>query len=612
MTKTSTFIRWFNEISLPTSRSSAARTPRSASCIATWRLPACACPTDSPSPPTAYRHFLRASGLEADDCRLATTGLQPATSPIWPSAASPSARRSSPLRCPPICRTRSLRPTSSSATGPSVDVAVRSSATAEDLPDASFAGQQETYLNVRGHAALLDACRRSFASLFTDRAISYRADKGFDQLPIALSIGVQRMVRSDLATSGVMFTLDTESGFRDVVLINALVRARRAHRAGLGDAGRVLRVQADAQAGLPADPAEDRSAAKEFKLVYDEGGSRGGEDRAGGAGRSRALRDERRGDPHAGALGVRDRGPLQPRAAAAPRRWTSSGRRTAAPASCSSCRRGRKRCMRGSRCSTLEQYRLRERGPCARDRPQRRQQDRRRAASASSRTPPTCASSSRRGARHRQDGSRLGADHEEGGRDRDQPRRPHLPRGDRQPRARRARDRRAPRPAPTRSRRPDGDGLVRRGRDGLRLRGRARRSTSSASICGASRGPRTKIMMNVGNPDEAFALSFLPNDGVGLARIEFIISTAIGVHPMALVRYAQLDGPRPGRRSIGSPPATTDKPRLLRRQARRGRRDDRRGVLSEGRHRPAERLQDERIRPAGRRRGASSRTRRIR
>ena len=87
-----------------------------------------------------------------------------------------------------------------------VDVAVRSSATAEDLPDASFAGQQETYLNVQGHAALLDACKRCFASLFTDRAISYRADKGFDHSSIALSIGVQRMVRSDLAAAGVMFS----------------------------------------------------------------------------------------------------------------------------------------------------------------------------------------------------------------------------------------------------------------------------------------------------------------------------------------------------------------------------------------------------------------------
>ena len=80
-------------------------------------------------------------------------------------------------------------------------VAVRSSATAEDLPDASFAGQQETYLNVQGHAALLDACKRCFASLFTDRALSYRADKGFDQVSIALSVGVQRMVRADLAAS---------------------------------------------------------------------------------------------------------------------------------------------------------------------------------------------------------------------------------------------------------------------------------------------------------------------------------------------------------------------------------------------------------------------------
>ena len=102
-----------------------------------------------------------------------------------------------------------------------VDVAVRSSATAEDLPAASFAGQQETYLNISGIGALLDACKRCFASLFTDRAISYRVDKGFDHFKVALSIGVQRMVRSDLACSGVMFTIDTESGFRDAVMISA-------------------------------------------------------------------------------------------------------------------------------------------------------------------------------------------------------------------------------------------------------------------------------------------------------------------------------------------------------------------------------------------------------
>jgi len=98
-------------------------------------------------------------------------------------------------------------------------VAVRSSATAEDLPTASFAGQQDTYLNIRGGEALLDACKRCFASLFTDRAIHYRLDQGFDHFKIGLSIGVMKMVRSDLAASGVMFSLDTESGFQDAVFI---------------------------------------------------------------------------------------------------------------------------------------------------------------------------------------------------------------------------------------------------------------------------------------------------------------------------------------------------------------------------------------------------------
>jgi len=102
-----------------------------------------------------------------------------------------------------------------------VDVAVRSSATAEDLPGASFAGQQESYLNIVGEEKLLEAVRKCFASLFTDRAISYREDKGFDHLKIALSVGVQKMVRSDKASSGVIFTLDPDTGFRGAVVINS-------------------------------------------------------------------------------------------------------------------------------------------------------------------------------------------------------------------------------------------------------------------------------------------------------------------------------------------------------------------------------------------------------
>src|SRR3989344_5599845 len=104
--------------------------------------------------------------------------------------------------------------------GKKIDTAVRSSATAEDLPGASFAGEHDTYLGIRGAEEVKEAARAAMASLFTDRAISYRVDKGFEHSKVALSVGVQRMVRSDSGASGVMFTLDTESGFKDVVIIN--------------------------------------------------------------------------------------------------------------------------------------------------------------------------------------------------------------------------------------------------------------------------------------------------------------------------------------------------------------------------------------------------------
>jgi len=152
-------------------------------------------------------------------------------------------------------------------------VAVRSSATAEDLPDASFAGQQETFLNVRGERGLLDACRRCFASLFTDRAISYRETKGFDHLKVALSIGVQRMVRSDLAGSGVMFSIDTETGFPRTVVVSAAW--------GLGETVVQGSVNPDKYLvfkPLLDDPQlrpiiERTLGEKERKLVYAQGGS---------------------------------------------------------------------------------------------------------------------------------------------------------------------------------------------------------------------------------------------------------------------------------------------------------------------------------------------------
>lgn len=153
------------------------------------------------------------------------------------------------------------------------DVAVRSSATAEDLPDASFAGQQETYLNVHGVKNVLQACHKCFASIFTDRAISYRTVKNFDHFEVALSVGVQKMVRSDLASSGVMFSIDTETGFKDVAFVTSAY--------GLGE--NVVQGAVNPDEFFVFKPTlkegfkpilNKRLGSKEIKMVYDLGGGK--------------------------------------------------------------------------------------------------------------------------------------------------------------------------------------------------------------------------------------------------------------------------------------------------------------------------------------------------
>ena len=168
---------------------------------------------------------------------------------------------------------RSYRELSAACGEEHADVAVRSSATAEDLPTASFAGQQESFLNVRGEVQLLDAVRRCFASLFTPRAIGYREDMGFDHFDVGLSVGVQKMVRADLASSGVIFTLDPESGFPDVVYVTSTW--------GLGEnvvQGRVVPdgfyVHKPTLREGYAPLVRRRLGSKEFRLVYDESGHR--------------------------------------------------------------------------------------------------------------------------------------------------------------------------------------------------------------------------------------------------------------------------------------------------------------------------------------------------
>jgi len=157
--------------------------------------------------------------------------------------------------------------------GPNTDVAVRSSATAEDLPDASFAGQHETYLNIRGASAVIEACKKCFASIFTDRAFYYRQTHGFDHLRIALSIGVQKMVRSDLASSGVMFSIDTETGFTNAVLINASYGLGENIVQGAVNPDEFMVFKPTLKQGFR--PILSRSlGTKETKLVYDIGGSK--------------------------------------------------------------------------------------------------------------------------------------------------------------------------------------------------------------------------------------------------------------------------------------------------------------------------------------------------
>jgi pyruvate,water dikinase len=486
----------------------------------------------------AYRRFMHAGGL-AKAVDALTKGLQPGN--LADLAERGLAIRQAIVAAPLPADLQAAIAEAYDALGAGapVDVAVRSSATAEDLPDASFAGQQETYLNVRGHAALLEACRRAFASLFTDRAISYRADKGFDQVPIALSIGVQRMVRSDLATSGVMFTLDTETGFRDVVLINASY--------GLGEPIVQGSVSPDEYCvfkptlGRGFRPILYRKiGSKEFKLVYDEGGSRAVKMVPVAAGdRTRpALGDDEILTLARWACIIenhytRIRGTATPMDI----EWASDGRSgelfivQARPETVHA-RTDRR---------ALEQYRLRERGrvlatgrsigsriatgaarviPNAADLRQFQAGE----VLVTDKTDPdwepvmkkAAAIVTNRGGRtcHAAIVSRelgvpavVGTEH--------------------------GTDVLATGQAVTVSCAEGDAGFVYEGELGF--------DVQRIDLSAVPR-PATKIMMNVGNPDEAFALSFIPNDGVGLARLEFIINTAIGVHPLALLHYAELGG----------------------------------------------------------------------
>ncbi|MGZ9275083.1 MAG: phosphoenolpyruvate synthase, partial [Nitrospira sp.] len=415
---------------------------------------------------------------------------------------------------------------------------VRSSATAEDLPDASFAGQQETYLNVQGPQALLDACKRCFASLFTDRAISYRVDKGFGHLKIALSIGVQRMVRSDLATSGVMFSIDTETGFKDAVLINAAY--------GLGE--NVVQGAVNPDEYYVFKPTlkqgfrpilQKMMGTKEFKLIYDVGGGKmvknvpvPPDDRARFAmsdddiltlarwacviedhysakkGRPSPMDMEWAKDGHTGELFTLQARPETVQSqkdsdTMETYRLTQWGRVLVKGRSVGEkIASGPVRMIKSAQ--YLQQFKEGEVLVTDKTDPDWEPIMKKAAAIVTNRGGRTCHAAivsrelglaavvgTEKGTEVLKDGQMVTVSGAEGD-------------------------------------------------IGVVYEGKLAFDVNRVILQGLQR-PKTKVMMNVGNPEGAFSLSVIPNDGVGLARVEFIISTYIKAHPLALLDYDRLD-----------------------------------------------------------------------
>lgn len=417
------------------------------------------------------------------------------------------------------------------------DVAVRSSATAEDLPDASFAGQQETYLNVQGIPALFESCRRCFASLFTDRAISYRADKGFDHCQIALSLAVQQMVRSDLAASGVMFTIDTESGFPDVVLINASY--------GLGE--NIVQGSVNPDEYVVFKPTLQKGfrpilkkvmGSKEYKLVYDEGGNKQVKNVPVPQDQRQqfALDDNAILSLSRWACAIEDHFSLK-RGKATPMdiEWAQDGRTgelfilQARPETVLS-QRGR---------SHLETYKLERRG----------------ALLVSGRS---VGDKIATGRIHILQGAQSLSEFQPGevlvAEKTDPDWEPVMRKAAAVVTARGGRtchaaivSRELGVPAIVGAENAltlltNGEEVTvscAEGETGFVYAGRIPFVVEQVPLENLKR-PRTKVMLNVADPQTAFAQSFLPNDGVGLARMEFIISTQIKIHPMALVQFDSL------------------------------------------------------------------------
>ncbi len=487
----------------------------------------------------AYRHFLHTAGLDAEITRL-LGGLDTSDMDNLRQRGSLVRHAILGAELPADLEGAILTAYAELQGGDAepVSVAVRSSATAEDLPDASFAGQQETYLNVQGRLALVDACRRCFASLFTDRAISYRVDKGFDHFKIALSIGVQRMVRADLAASGVMFTLDTETGFRDAVLINAAYGLGENVVQGSVNPDEYYVFKPTLKAGF-RPVLQKITGTKEFKMVYDTGGGRMVKNIPVSPGDrvKFAINDDEILQLARWACIIEDhysakRGHPTPMDI----EWAKDGRTgelfivQARPETVQSRKAA----------EVIETFKLKQRGPVLVTG---------RSVGEKIATGPVRVIKSAEFINQFKDGEILVTDKTD----------------------------------------PDWEPIMKKAAAIVTNRGGrtchaaiVSRELGVPAIVGTEHGtelltdgqmvtvscaegdtgfvydgklpfdvtrtslkhlghPQTKVMMNVGNPEEAFSLSFIPNDGVGLAREEFIITTYIKAHPLALLDYEKQD-----------------------------------------------------------------------
>ncbi len=473
-------------------------------------------------------------------------------------------------------------------------VAVRSSATAEDLPDASFAGQQETFLNISGTAALLDACRKCYASLFTDRAISYRQAKGFDHMKVALSIGVQAMVRSDKGGSGVAFSIDTETGFDKVAVINAAWGLGENVVQGAVDPDEYVVFKPFLADASLAPVIEKRLGAKEKKMIYASGDNPTRNVPTSKIERETfVLADEDILTLGRWIVAIENhyRCPMDIE-------WAKDGETgdlyivQARPETVQS-RRDR---------SLLKTYEIRSKGPMLvkglsiGD------------AVVAGRV---CLIETAADIDRFVDGSILvtrttdpdwvpimkravGIVTDHGGRT------SHA--------AIVSRELGLPAVVGTgdATRRLHGEQDVTlscaEGDEGFVYEGTADFSSATVSLDDIAT-TRTKVMMNLANPAAAFRWWQLPADGVGLARMEFVISNHIRVHPMALLKFDELKDEAAKSEIAELTARYEDKSEYFVELAVPRARPDRRDRPPQARHHPHERLQDERVRRASRRSG---------